>query len=126
MKVSNKVKSIIIFILMTAAQASAQVVYTPADNDVYNFLERLALKDVIEFHNEVRPVARKLIAEKLWEAALKESQLNSTEQKELEWYEEEYAYELNKIMLSFNHSTMHPFNHSNATIQPTLVSLSLQ
>ena len=70
------------------------MVYTPADNGVYDFLERLSLKGVIEFHNEVLPLSRKLIADKLSEAAGKSAQLNEVERKQLEWYEEEYAYEM--------------------------------
>jgi hypothetical protein len=86
---------ITIILILIANSTSAQIVYTPVTSDVYNFLERLSLKKIIEFHNEVLPLPRKLIADELIQASLNEEKLNETEKKQLEWYEEEYAYEMN-------------------------------
>ena len=88
---------ILLIILALPEFSLSQVVYTPPDDYVYVFLQRLSLKKVIEYHSEVKPIARKKIADFLKEASLKKDQLNSVELKELDWLFEEYAYELNSL-----------------------------
>ena len=46
----------------------SQVVYEPLYKDVYDFLSRLSAKGVIEYNDEMRPLPRKYLAEKLIEA----------------------------------------------------------
>ncbi len=95
MSLPHKIKSLaFILIIFVGTALHAQVVYTPVTSDVYDFLERLSLKHIIEFHNEVLPLPRVLIAEKLKEAVKHEDELNEIEKKQLEWYEEEYTYEM--------------------------------
>ena len=84
--------SILIFI--TSTVCFGQIVYTPPDDYVYDFLERLSLKGIIEYHDEVKPISRIKIAELLREASFKKGELNDVEVKELDWFFEEYAYEL--------------------------------
>ncbi len=57
--------------------AFAQVVYEPLHRDVYSFLSRLSQKSIIVFDDQVRPVSRKYIAQKLIEASEKFDQLTS-------------------------------------------------
>ncbi len=59
---------LITLLLFIVSSTFSQVVYEPLHRDVYNFLARLSQKGVIEFHDEIRPLARKYIAEKLIEA----------------------------------------------------------
>ena len=87
---------ILLIMLAFSGSSFAQIVYTPPDDYVYEFLQRLSLKKIIEYHSEVKPIARMKIAELLKEASLKKDQLNSVEQKELDWLFEEYAYEIRK------------------------------
>ena len=47
----------------------AQVVYEPLNRDIYPFLSRLSQKSIIVFNDQIRPVSRKYIAEKLLEAS---------------------------------------------------------
>ena len=85
------------FIILTISIAIfAQIVYTPPGSYVYDFLERLSLKNIIEYHDEVKPVSRKKIGELLEQALLRKEELNLSELKELDWLSEEYAYEIKK------------------------------
>ena len=68
---------ILLIILALPGFSLSQVVYTPSDYYIYEFLERLSLKKVIKYHNEVKPISRKKIADLLREASLKKDQLNT-------------------------------------------------
>ncbi len=71
----------------------SQVVYEPLHRDVYNFLRRLSQKGIIEFNDLVRPLPRKYIAEKLFEADLLSSKLTSLEKDELEFFVKDFYHE---------------------------------
>lgn len=47
----------------------AQVVYEPLHRDVYSFLSRLSQKSIVVFDDQIRPVSRKHIAQKLMNAS---------------------------------------------------------
>ena len=91
------IQIIFLAIILFTNSSLSQVVYTPPDDYVYEFLQRLSLKKIIEYHSEVKPIARIKIADFLKEASLKKDQLNSGEQKELDWLFEEYAYEIGDL-----------------------------
>ncbi len=55
------------FLLLTASISVAQTTYEPLYSDVYTYLVRLANKGVIEFNNEIKPLSRKYILDKLLE-----------------------------------------------------------
>ena len=57
----------------------AQIVYEPLHQDIYNFLSRLSQKGIIDFEDQLKPVARRYIAEKLLELNELKSQLNTVE-----------------------------------------------
>ena len=77
--------------------AFAQVVYEPLHRDVYSFLSRLSQKSIIVFDDQVRPVSRKYIAEKLIEASEKFNQLTSLEKDELDFYSKDFKREFDFI-----------------------------
>ena len=79
---------------MISLTTSAQIVFTPLNSTVYDFLDRLASKHIITLYDEVKPYSRQSIADYLHSAKLEISKLNSVEKEELIWYEEEYANEL--------------------------------
>ena len=83
--------------LVLSSFAFAQVVYEPLHRDVYKFLSRLSQKSVIVFDDQVRPVSRKYIAQKLIEATEKSSQLTSLEIEELDFYNRDFKFELDLI-----------------------------
>ncbi len=81
------------FILVSISTSFPQVVYEPLHRDVYNFLARLSQKGVLEFHDEIRPIARKYILEKLFEADDSSDQLTSLEKEELKFFIEDFYHE---------------------------------
>ena len=80
----------------------AQVVYEPLYSDIYAFLSILSQKSIIELNDQVRPLSRKYIAEKLIEASKKSDQLTSLEKEELSFYSKDFSREfdfINKVKL---------------------------
>ena len=76
------------------AHSYSQVVYEPLYKDVYNFLDRLSTKGVIDYNDEIRPLPRKYIAEKLVEAESYPSLLSDVEKEDLRFYKKDYYHEL--------------------------------
>ena len=60
-----------IYYLLLSTYSFSQTVYEPINSSVYDFLDRMAQKGLIEFHDEIRPVSREYIAEKLMEVKRK-------------------------------------------------------
>jgi len=89
-------KKIFLFLALSYI-AFAQVVYEPLHRDVYSFLSRLSQKSVIVFDDQVRPVSRKYIAQKLIEASEKLDQLTSLEKEELDFYNQDFKREFDFI-----------------------------
>ena len=73
---------------------NAQVVFEPLHRDVYEFLSRLAQKGIIELNDQVKPLPRIYIAEKLIEATCDKC-LTPLENEELEFYKKDFLNELN-------------------------------
>ena len=87
-----------IFLLLALSSfAFAQVVYEPLHRDVYKFLSRLSQKSVIVFDDQVRPIGRKYIAQKLIEVSEKSNELTSLEREELEFYSKDFKFEFDII-----------------------------
>lgn len=85
-------KKIFLFLALGSI-AFAQVVYEPLHRDVYSFLSRLSQKSVIVFDDQIRPVSRKYIAQKLIEASEKSNLLTSLEKEELEFFNKDFKRE---------------------------------
>lgn len=102
--------SAIIFMTSTAV-IFGQVVYTPLENNVYNFLERLSIKKIISINDEAKPFSRKYIADKLLLLDKNRQTLNDLEEKELDWLMAEYGNELN---LSEEDKRWFLFNYSDS------------
>lgn len=101
-------KKIILFLALSSL-AFAQVVYEPLHKDVYAFLSRLSQKSVIVFDDQVRPVSRKYIAQKLLELSEKSTQLTALEKNELEFYSKDFKFEfdfINKVEDDTSHLTI--------------------
>lgn len=87
----------ILLVLILSSFSFAQVVYEPLHRDVYSFLSRLSQKSIIVFDDQVRPVSRKYIAQKLIETSDKSDQLTSLEKEELEFYSKDFEFEFDMI-----------------------------
>lgn len=74
---------------------SAQVVYVTLDDGVYDFLDRMATKQIIKLNDEVKPYSRIYVAALLSNIELRKKELNKVEKELLVWYQREYQYELN-------------------------------
>ncbi len=87
------------FIIITVSSFTiiyAQPVFEPVNSSVYSFLERLTIKDIINYHDDIKPVSRKEIASFLINAE-KNSALTEVDKKDLKFYEEEFADEIDMI-----------------------------
>ncbi len=111
---------LILFIfLIISSSLFAQVVYEPFSSDIYSFLDRLAQKGVIQFHDEIKPVSREYIAEKLIELSyiqfLPGNKLTALEKEELAFYLKEYAVEIknkNSLVKFFLYKSMNNVNNN--------------
>ncbi|MDP4196824.1 MAG: capsule assembly Wzi family protein [Bacteroidota bacterium] len=87
-------KIILLLMFLSFASAFAQVVYEPLYKDIYVYLGRMSQKGIIELNDQIKPLSKKYIAEKLLEISSKENQLNGLEKQELEFYKKDYYDEL--------------------------------
>lgn len=87
----------IFLLLIFQSFISAQIVYEPVGNDIYSFLSLMSQKGIIEFNDQIKPVSRKYIAQKLLEINSKADQLTSLEKEEASFYNKEFGFELNFI-----------------------------
>jgi hypothetical protein len=88
---------ITLLVIVFFSTAFSQVVYEPLHRDVYQYLSRLAQKGIIEFNDQVKPVSRIYIAEKLNELNINPSAITSLEKEELNFYLMDYDRELKFI-----------------------------
>lgn len=96
----------IIFILITFSSIHAQTVFEPLYNDVYTFLSRISQRGIIQLEDNMKPLSRVYISEKLFEIEANRSTLTPLEKKELDFYQKDFSIELNKfITSSHNDST---------------------
>src|ERR1035437_2650527 len=95
---NNKRTGILVFsFLIFQSFISAQTVYEPIGSDIYSFLSLLSQKGIIEFNDQIKPVPRKYIAQKLLEINSKADQLTSLEKEEASFYNKEFGFELDFI-----------------------------
>jgi hypothetical protein len=94
----------------------AQVVYEPLHRDVYSYLARLSQKSVIVFEDQIRPLSRKYIAQKLLEVSAKSTQLTALEKDELDFYSEDFKFEfdiINNKEINTNNLTLANYDEGN-------------
>ena len=86
-----------LFIFLGFNSLAAQIVFENHDSNIYQFLDKLAIKQVIQLNDQVKPLPRKLIAEKLLTAKEDQKNLTKLEKEELQFYLREYGLELRLI-----------------------------
>lgn len=64
---------------------------------IYDFLDELATDRIIELNSAIKPYSRAFIAAKLSEAATQDNKLNKRQRKELRFFTNEFALELDKL-----------------------------
>ncbi len=98
-------------------KVSAQIVNVELTSGVYDFLERMNLKEVIILDDEAKPYSRKYIAEKIIEIKnkiqLDNSDFSEVEFDELRFWASEFYYEINQ-MEEIKYFTEASNNHSDA------------
>lgn len=117
---------ILFLTLSLSSIAFAQTVFEPINSNVYDFLDRMAQKGVVQFSDVVRPVSRMYIAKKLLEVRgvgsreyggvgsreygvgsrkeEKGSRLSEVEKEDLEFYLKDFGFEVKTILRSANAS----------------------
>jgi len=87
-------KNLLLILILGITTILPQVVFEPSSSSIYDLLNRLSLKGVIEFNDELKPLSRTELAVKLIEAANQKDKLTVLEWEEVEYYKKEYALEL--------------------------------
>jgi hypothetical protein len=86
-------KKYLLAFLFFIISLNAQVVYEPVESEVYNFVERLSLKGIVDFNYVIKPVSRLELYNRLLEAEKKRSSLTKLEDEELDYYLKDYSLE---------------------------------
>jgi len=94
---SIKLLSTFIFLFFTVSNVNlSQTVTEPVTNKIYEFIDNLAIKGVIEFNSNIRPLTREYLAIKLHEIASSKEKLSNVEKDQLEFYLRDFGFELEK------------------------------
>ncbi len=94
LRIATKSKIIFLFCLFTLV-TYAQTTYEPLYSNVYPFLSRVAQKGIIQFDDQIKPLSRKYITEKLIELDSLKNKLTNVEQAELEFFKKDFYTEMN-------------------------------
>ena len=87
---------LILVIFLICSSAFPQTTPHPITNSgIYDFLDELANSRIITVNSSIKPYTRLFIAERLREADEKRDELNSRQQKELDFYLMDFGKELN-------------------------------
>ena len=98
MKRSLKILFITTLLLKWGLSAYAQEVpHSIKNTGIYDFLDELANSKIIEINSAIKPYSRMFIALRLQEADSLRSQLNSRQQKELDFYLEDFGKEFSRL-----------------------------
>jgi len=97
--INKKIKYILVLSLLITNYSLLfpQTVNQPLNNDVYQYLARLSQRGVIELNDEIRPLSRKYIAEKLVQLKMESDKLTPLELEELEFYAKDFGREISRI-----------------------------
>ena len=93
----KQVVAIVFFLCLSFLLKSQEVYQHVSNKNIYDYVDELANQKIIELNSVVLPYSRKLIADKLEEAALIPEQLNKRQIKELEFYKLEYKLEIDSF-----------------------------
>ncbi len=105
-------------LLLSLSEVHAQEVYQHVSSTgIYDYLDELSNAQIITLNSAVKPYSRILISEKLAEAYNKRAELNSRQQKELDFYLKDFSKELHpdkkfdkRLDLFYYKDTLFTFN----------------
>lgn len=86
----------VVFLAMTFSIKS-QTVYENIEQPVYQFLERISVKNVVDIPLEVKPFSRMEIAAYLVKIEKNSEKLTSQQKADLNWYLSKYNFEMQKF-----------------------------
>ena len=97
--INKKIKYILLLSLLVTNYSLLfpQVVNQPLNNDVYQYLARLSQRGVIELNDEIRPLSRMYIANKLIQLQTESNKLTPLELEELNFYIQDIGREISRI-----------------------------
>ena len=101
--ISSREKILLLFFLCSLT-TYAQTTYEPLYNEVYPFLSRIAQKGIIQLDDQIKPLSRKYIAEKLVQLDSLKNRLTDIEQEELEFFKKDFYTEINFKKITDNNS----------------------
>jgi hypothetical protein len=84
----------LVLLLIISPRINCQVIYEPLNSSVYDFLDRMNNKEVIDCYGVIKPVTRKDIAGYLKIISGKREELTDLEIQELDLYNVEFSKEL--------------------------------
>lgn len=82
---------------MSRLASFAQTVFEPSSSPVYDFLNRLSIRGIINLNDDLKPLSRTEIARALIEASDQKEKLTSLEKEEIDFYEQEFNIEISLI-----------------------------
>ena len=84
---------IIIYLLCVHLTIYGQYIPEPMNNNIYHFLSKTSQKDLIIYHDNIKPLSRNYLAKKLLELKENRHRLTQIEKEQLEFYLKEFYWE---------------------------------
>lgn len=86
-------KLLLLIVGLSTFIAFGQAVFEPASSTVYDLLNRLSVKGIIVFNDELKPLTRVKLFNKLLEAEAYVDQLTLLEKEEIQYFKKDFALE---------------------------------
>lgn len=93
----KKIYAVFCILCISLSAASQNIPQNVSYSKIYDFLDELANEQIIDINSSVKPYSRMLIAEKLREANIRRADLNIRQQKDLLFFMQSYALEMNNL-----------------------------
>ncbi len=114
----RRIHTILCCVLVTISAMAQEIPVSLEYVQLYDFLDELATQQVIDINSGVRPFTRRHIAQMLVQASEKNTLLNHRQQKDLQFYRNEFALECDTMVNNLVQYTDHQtFNLSLADPQ---------
>ncbi len=84
-------------ILLSCNFSRAQAVFTSTNDPVYTFLDRMAIRGLVTYHDEVKPLTRRQVAQHLKDLEPYQTTMNHVDSEDYIWYCSEFASEMDRL-----------------------------
>lgn len=112
-----KIKYIFFLIVILTAGQYGQSVFVPSENEVYQFLDRMSLAGIINYHDEVKPLSRVAISRLLEKILPQREELNQVEKGQLSWFVQEFKNEIKSDSLEKERYFLYKYTDSLFTFR---------